>query len=619
MKCVFLAVATVLLPAAIFAQIRSATISGKVSDPTNAAVPNAAVTVIAKDTNVETPTVTNRVGEFTVPYLAAGEYSIRVASPGFVTAQVSHVIVGTADTVTADIKLELGQVAQAVEVEGLATTLQTESATKQSSVDQRVIEAIPNINQNPFQYAAMQPGVTSRAALNDSQTPASFGVGVAARRAFSAISIGGGLPFNNDIQLDGVSIQGAGWNEATVLPNPDSIQEVRTMVNNYSAEYGRGQGVISVVGKSGTNSFHGSVFDRLRNEALNANSFANNSRGLSRNPLKVNSYGATAGGPVRKNVAFFFVSYQGLKTKQGVNDFATVPDAAERIGDFSHTVVNVNGQPRPVQIFDPYSAKLTGTNVYTRTAVPNAIIPLSQRDPFALKAMSYYPLPNRTPDDAYEANNFLLRGAQDISRNSVNSRVDFHQGRNSYYATMGVSQGTITQPPGFGPDSYPFSSVGALSTSDKNPYVAIGDTIVLSNSLVLDIRYGIARLNTEILSGHLDRPFDYSQFGISPELQAINPYPQGPPNITVGGRYTALSTGSPGNLNQDQHQTNHHIVGNVTKTAGHWTFKAGAEYRAYLSNLFSIKGTVSLGNTLPTVGDATMPATLVTARSDLGR
>jgi len=265
----------VLLPAAIFAQIRSATISGKVSDPTNAAVPNAAVTVIAKDTNVETPTVTNRVGEFTVPYLAAGEYSIRVASPGFVTAQVSHVIVGTADTVTADIKLELGQVAQAVEVEGLATTLQTESATKQSSVDQRVIEAIPNINQNPFQYAAMQPGVTSRAALNDSQTPASFGVGVAARRAFSAISIGGGLPFNNDIQLDGVSIQGAGWNEATVLPNPDSIQEVRTMVNNYSAEYGRGQGVISVVGKSGTNSFHGSVFDRPRNEALNANSFAN--------------------------------------------------------------------------------------------------------------------------------------------------------------------------------------------------------------------------------------------------------------------------------------------------------------------------------------------------------
>jgi hypothetical protein len=112
-----------------------------------------------------------------------------------------------------------------------------------------------------------------------------------------------------------------------------------------------------------------------------------------------------------------------------------VPTAAERIGDFSQTVINVNGQPRPLQLFDPYSAVLTGANVYQRAPVPNAIIP--SPDPFALKVFSYFPLPNRAATDLYETNNFLFQGNESISRNSANSRFDYHWGRNSIYGTGG--------------------------------------------------------------------------------------------------------------------------------------------------------------------------------------
>jgi hypothetical protein len=315
------AAAWVLLGACLaFGQIRSGTITGRVSDPSESAIPNAAVTVVEQETNVRLATVTNSAGEYTIPYLAPGQYTVSVVIQGFKTAQVSNINVGTAEIVRADLKMELGAVTTAVDVQASAVTLQTESATKQGVVEEAVVESIPNLTQNAFQYATMQAGVTSRAAFSDTQTTASFGVGTTARREFSAFSIGGGLPFNNDIQLDGVSIQGAAWNEATVLPNPDSIQEVRTMVNNYSAEYGRGQGVVMVIGKSGTNQFHGSAFDRLRNDALNANTFANNDLGLRRNPFKVNSFGGTVGGPIIKNRAFFFLSYQGLRTTQGLTE-----------------------------------------------------------------------------------------------------------------------------------------------------------------------------------------------------------------------------------------------------------------------------------------------------------
>src|SRR5262249_29501850 len=244
-------------------------------------------------------TKSNVSGEYIVPYLPPGQYSVTVERQGFMTARVSQVELATAQTVRVDLKLQLGSVSSTVAVAATAMELQTESATVQHMVSEALIQEIPNISHNAWYYATLQPGVTARAAENDTQTLRSFGIGDDARRQFSAISINGGLPFTNEVLLDGTSVLGATFNEANVLPNPDGVQEVRTSVSNYSAEYGRSQGVISVTTKGGSNDFHGSAFDHLRNEALNANTFGNNQLSVARPAFKANTYGGTVGGPIR--------------------------------------------------------------------------------------------------------------------------------------------------------------------------------------------------------------------------------------------------------------------------------------------------------------------------------
>ena len=154
----------------------------------------------------------------------------------------------------------------------------------QSAVGETVIKSIPNVQNNPLFYVVLQPQVQTPSRFSDSTSTYGFGIGAEGRRSFSAFSVNGGDTFSNDIQVDGISVLGHGWNEATVLPNPEGIQEVRLQANNYSAEYGRGQSVVQIITKSGANQLHSSAFYRLRNDALNANTFYRNMLGES-NPL----------------------------------------------------------------------------------------------------------------------------------------------------------------------------------------------------------------------------------------------------------------------------------------------------------------------------------------------
>ena len=188
---------------------------------------------------------------------------------------------------------------------------------------------------------------------------------------------------------------GATMNEALVLPNRDGIEEVRTITNNFSAEYGRGQGAVAVTTKGGTNSYHGSVFDQLRNEDLNANTFSNNTLGIARSPFKVDYFGGTIGGPILKNKLFFFAGYEGLVHNTGADWLLSVPTPLQKKGDFSQTLVNVNGVPTPIQLFDPFTVTSAGPNLYQRAPIPNAVI--SDPNPAALKLYSFYPDPNRAP------------------------------------------------------------------------------------------------------------------------------------------------------------------------------------------------------------------------------
>src|SRR6202007_2816380 len=168
---------------------------------------------------------------------------------------------------------------------------QADSSVVSNATGTAVIDAVPNVTQNPLYYAMIQNGVQPRNETAASTSLNSFGIGVAGRAQFSAIGVNGGRAFTNDIQLDGLPIMGGGFNEAAILPNTEGLQEVRVINNNFTAEYGHGQSVIALSTKSGTNQYHGEATYLLRNEALNANTNSNNANLLTRSAFKVNQFG----------------------------------------------------------------------------------------------------------------------------------------------------------------------------------------------------------------------------------------------------------------------------------------------------------------------------------------
>jgi len=430
-------------PSLIWGQIRSATITGVVTDASRATVPAADVIVTNLDTNVSQTTQSNAVGEFTVPYLAAGRYRVSVKKTGFRAYEQTDIAVSTGQSVRVDVSLVVGAIEASVEVVANAQQLQSEASTVQSSVDSRLIESIPNLTQNPLQYVLLQPGIVNKSQMMDSTSADSVGVGYNARRNFSAFSVNGGQAFTNDIQMDGLTIQGSAWNEVTVLPNTDGIQEVRVVSNNFTAEYGRGQGVIAVASKSGTNDLHGTASFRTRNEGLNANTFQNNARSIARPKFRLNEYAGTIGGPIvipkivnGRDKLFFFTSIQRMTHDDTAEWLGRVPTALERQGNFSQTLrADFSGKPGNILLFDPFSAVLVGTDLYRRQPVPGNIY--SNPNKYALNIMSAYALPNRTPDDAnYNTNNFYTAKERVYDRHNINNRSDYRVGEHFFYGNF---------------------------------------------------------------------------------------------------------------------------------------------------------------------------------------
>ena len=569
------------------AQILSATITGTVTDPSKAVVPGATVVITNQDTNVSTELVTTEAGLFTAPYLQAGTYTIEVSLPGFSGFRRTGIQLRTSETVRVPVELTVSQVGETVEVAAAAPLLQTDRTSVSGAVSAEMIDALPNVTQNPLHYAFLQAGAVPRNAATNTDNLNSFGIGVDGRRQWSAVGVNGGRAFTNDIQLDGLPVMGGGYNEASVVPNTEGLQEVRVISNNFSAEYGRGQAVIAMSTKSGTNQYRGQISHMMRHEALEANTFSNNAQQLPKREFRVNDVGGAFGGPILRNRLFFFSSYHGLRNNQGQNFLMTVPTALERVGNFSQTFIrDENGNPVPAQIFDPWNVVQEGPNLYRRLPIPNAIIP--NPDPHALHIFSFYPMPNRTPDDVFNTNNFESDGVQTVRRHSNNNRVDFRFRNHSIYGSGGISYAEIITPRPFG--QAPFNDAAGVR-GDDNPYFQIGDAIVVSPSVVVDVRYGVSRINTRAFSGNKDGFNEYDAFGVPANLQPYMLFQGVAPNVNPNGysggqgggsNWAALTTG---NFNtKAEFQTNHSVTGSVTKMRGRWIHKAGLEFRNLLSN-----------------------------------
>ena len=355
------------------AQEITAAINGLVTDPSGAAVVGAKVSAKDLDRGTVFPTTTNGDGFYNFPRLPIGRYEVRAENAGFQTAVQSDVSLQLNQTARLDFQLKVGDVNQTVEVTSAAPILQTESTQLGTVIDARTNTQLPLATRNYVQLTLLAPGAVNPnpSSLTNGQTTTNGG------RPY----INGNREQTNNFLLDGMDNNQVSDNLVGYAPQPDAIQEFNLIEQNASAEFGNFMGgIISASIKSGSNEFHGDIFEFFRNDKLNANQWSNNLSGKPKPLLRWNVFGGTIGGPVIKNKLFFFADYQGTRfdTPASFNNF-TVLTALERQGNFSELL----------------SQGITIKNPLTGAAYTNNVIPASQLSPAALKIVNsqYYPLP----------------------------------------------------------------------------------------------------------------------------------------------------------------------------------------------------------------------------------
>ncbi len=287
----------------LFGQAESGTIVGVVSDQAGAVVPAAKVTLVNEGTNATRVILTNESGRYAANSFPTGRITATVEHPGFQKLVRSGVELTAADTLTLDLQLTVGNVSESVEVKGEATLLQSQTAAVSSLIDNQRILQTPLNGRSFVQLLQLSPGAVAG-------QPGLAAGGTYALRANPEVSVNGSNPNNNSYLIDGLFNRGLWVNSIVMVPTIDSIQEMRVMTSNYSAEYGAATGAVTIVQtKSGGNQLHGGAYEFLRNDKLDANTFFNNRAGRPKQPFRRNEFGATIGGPIRRDRTFFFADY----------------------------------------------------------------------------------------------------------------------------------------------------------------------------------------------------------------------------------------------------------------------------------------------------------------------
>ena len=328
MRGIYAACLAVIFASSLLAQ-RNTQLTGRVTDASDAVVPQAAITVVNQDTGLRRETSTNELGYYMAPLLQPGRYNITVKKDGFRPVTQSEITLTVDQSLRVDIVLEIGRVTETVEVTANVTAVDTQSATLREVVDERRIRELPLNGRDATQLILLLPGVYGTTRDNSGLRQAGSGRGIVQ----AGIASNGARGNMVNYSLDGATHNDTYTNIALAFPNPDALQEFSVQTNNFSAESGRSAGaVVNAVTRSGTNRFHGSLFEFHRNSALNArNFFATRADGLKRH-----QFGGTVGGPIWQNKAFFFFSHQETRERSRPTDRnVVVLSPAQRRGDFS--------------------------------------------------------------------------------------------------------------------------------------------------------------------------------------------------------------------------------------------------------------------------------------------
>jgi hypothetical protein len=587
---VFLIASILLLSITAFGQEFRGSISGKISEGSGAAVPNATVQVTNTSTNTSAHVTTNNLGDFAALYLTPGPYRVTVEAKGFKKSIREGIEIRVGDRLTLDLQLEVGAVNETVNVTADAPLLDTASASAGQVIDRRRISDLPLSDGNPFVLTRLTPGIAYTGDLLFSRPFDNGGT--------SSI-VADGAPGRNEFTLDGAPnmASGGGLGRVAFVPPADAVQEFKVETASFDGQQGHTAGAtVNVTLRSGTNSIHGSLYEFVRNDKLSANDWflnrsgadANKDGKADRTALRYNRYGGVVGGPVRfpktvfgplgydgRDKSFFFVSFEGLKDTFPEPGLFTVPTAAERVGNFSALLA------QNIILYDPYTGKQEGARVrrdpLTCNGQANVICP-SRISPVAINFMQFYPAPNLA-GDSVGRNNYQSGNPRKDTFHSESVRFDqtisdrqrffVRYSHNSRRESRGNFTGEIN---GIRPiGNYLFRI---------NDGVSFDHVYNISPTLILNTRVGFSRFNEPNVRQH-EGFFNPASLGFSSTTVSYFGPEQYLPRFEFrGGTYSLLGESIGGS-------TNHNIYSvqpTLTKLFGRHSLKMGYDFRSYREN-----------------------------------
>lgn len=550
---------------------------GRIIDPAGAAASGVSVTLSAKDTLSARRTVTNDQGEYIFAALTPSTYALVAEGAGFKRLEYSGVEVATQATVTVDLKLELGGVAEAVEVISETPPLQTADASTGQTIDSRKVTDLPLLGRNPFFLGKLAQAVVFVANPKFARMQDQNGN--------SQVSIAGGPLRTNNYLVDGISIADS-TNRAVILPSPEAVQELKVQANTYDAEVGRtGGGTFNTLLRSGTNNIHGSAVGHIRETDWLANNFFANRAGQATADQPFRDWAFSLGGPVQlprlydgRNRSFFFISTEAYRQRDASTTVLSVPTALERAGNFSQSLYR-NGSQQT--LYDPLTTAPDGT----RQAFPGNILPANRLNPVGVALTSYFPNPNQATA-YYGAPNYNFTGSFP-NRGSQSTWKADHQ-----FATWLRASGSYIHQKTFETsapsDIFPNAATPSQTfcCDRKIDATQANATIVPDATTVIAIRWGFNRFYSK--STQASAGFNLGLLGLPASLVNATPNPAFPA-ITMSD----LTSYGGGGTNQDVfYSRSFNVTG--SRFVGRHTWKAGFDFRTLHDFGTPVSGPTSL-------------------------
>ncbi len=547
-------------------------ITGRVTDASGGAVAGAQVSATNAATNNAVWATADESGDYTILFLTPGRYSLAAEAPGFKKLLRPEVEVRVGDKLTLDLALEVGELVETVNVVTETPLLEAATASSGQVIDRKRIAELPLSDGNPFVLSRLAPGITYTGDLKFSRPFDNLGT--------SSI-VSNGAPGGNEFTLDGSPNTANRDSRVAFVPPADAVQEFKVVTTSFDAQQGHTAGAnVDVTLRSGTNDFHGTLYEFVRNDVFSANDFFLNRAGRPRDALRYNRYGGTLGGPVLlprtgsggpkiwngRGRLFFFFSYEGLKDVFPEPGQFTVPTLDERRGDFSALL------PLGIRIYDPLSAVRVGSRV-ERTPFPGNVIPEERISAVARTYLQFYPLPNQ-PGDAQGRNNFISANRRTDTFNSETLRLDFNFAprhtsffrytRNNRLEERGNWTGIVN---GIRP-------TGTLLYRNNNA-ATYDHVYTASAKAVVNLRAGFTHFDSPTL-----RPsegfFSPASLGFSPRTAALFDGLSYFPRFETG-EFSPLGDA----LGAGFSHAIYSLQPTVTRIAGHHTLRAGYDFRVY--------------------------------------